>query len=442
MILGNGRLFTLGKESRCVPGGAVAMEDGLITEVGETAALRAKYPQAEFVDAEGGVILPGFINAHNHIYSAFARGLSIRGYNPRSFDDILEGQWWRMDRAMTLEDTALSAKATFVDCIRNGVTTVFDHHASFGSIEGSLQAIAAAAREHGVRVSLCYEVSDRDGPVKAKAAVMENAAFIKACLQDESDMVKGMMGMHASFTISDETMALCREHTPGEVGFHIHVAEGMTDVRDALQKYGKRVVARLFDQEILGGHTVAGHCVHITGLEMDLLKDTGTMVVHNPQSNMGNAVGCPPTLHMMQRGVRMGLGTDGYTNDMLESMKAANCLHKHHLEDPTVAWAEVPRMLLSGNAAMAARFFHTPLGELRPGAAADVIALSYDPLTPMDADNLNGHMLFGMSGRDVTTTIVGGVLRMKDRQIVGVDTTALYAKCREQARKFWNRINA
>jgi cytosine/adenosine deaminase-related metal-dependent hydrolase len=145
---------------------------------------------------------------------------------------------------------------------------------------------------------------------------------------------------------------------------------------------------------------------------------------------------------MMRKGVLVGLGTDGYTNDMLESMKAANCLHKHHLEDPAAAWAEVPQMLLCGNAAMAARFFQTPLGELRPGAAADIIALDYDPLTPMDAGNLHGHMLFGMSGRDVTATVVNGVLRMKDRQIVGVDLAALYAQCREQAAKFWNRINA
>lgn len=442
LLLGNGQLFTLGTKNRCIPNGAVFMKDGLISEVGETGTLRRKYPQAEFIDAKGGAILPGFINVHNHIYSAFARGLSIQGYSPKDFDDILEGQWWRMDRAMTLEDTRLSALATYVDCIRNGVTTVFDHHASYGSIEGSLSVIADAARQLGVRTSLCYEVSDRDGPQKARAAVMENANFIQKCQNDKSDKVKGMMGLHASFTLSDATLALCREYTPDDAGFHVHVAEGMTDVWDSLSKYGRRVVERLFDQKILGRHTVAGHCIHVGMREMDLLKETDTMVVHNPESNMGNAVGCPPTLTLMQHGVLTGLGTDGYTNDMLESMKAANCLHKHHLQNPTVAWAEVPQMLLQNNAAIAARFFKTPLGELKEGAAADVIVIDYDPLTPMTENNMNGHMLFGMNGRDVTTTIIAGELRMKNREVLHVDTQKLFAQCRKQAQDFWNRINA
>ncbi len=250
------------------------------------------------------------------------------------------------------------------------------------------------------------------------------------------------MGMHASFTLSDATLALCRENTPAGVGFHIHVAEGMDDVYDSLKKYHKRLINRLFDNDILGEKTICGHCIHVNGLEMDILKQTNTMVVHNPESNMGNAVGCPPTMEMVHRGIVTGLGTDGYTNDMYESMKVANVLHKHNLCDPNAAWGEVPQMLFYGNPAIGARYFQHQLGVLEEGAAADVIVSDYDPLTPLTADNINGHTLFGLTGRSIVTTIINGKVRMKDRELVGIDEHEIMAKSREHAQAMWNRINS
>ncbi|MCL2837251.1 MAG: putative aminohydrolase SsnA, partial [Defluviitaleaceae bacterium] len=345
LLIGGGRLITRGADNRLIENGCVAVEGRLIKEVGDTGELRAKYQGSEYINAKGGVIMPGLINAHNHIYSAFARGLSIKGYSPNNFLEILDGLWWTIDRHLPVEDTYWSAMATYLDCIRNGCTTVFDHHASYGGIKGSLFAIADAAKELGVRTCLCYEVSDRDGEAKMREAVAENAEFIKMARNDGTDMVKGMMGLHASFTLSGKTLGLCREHTPEGIGFHIHVAEGMADVYDSLKKYGKRVINRLYDHDILGEKTVTGHCIHVNGTEMDIIKETGTMVVHNPESNMGNAVGIPPCMEMMKRGILLGLGTDGYTNDMFESEKVANVIHKHVLCDPNAAWGEVPKML-------------------------------------------------------------------------------------------------
>ncbi len=442
LLVGNGRLLTRGENHRLIEDGCVAADGRLIKEVGETKELRAKYPGAEFIDAKGGVIMPGLINAHNHIYSAFSRGLSIKGYAPKSFLDILDGLWWTIDRNLLVEDTRWSAMATYLDCIKNGCTTVFDHHASYGGIRGSLFAIAEAAKELGVRTCLCYEVSDRDGEEKAREAVAENAEFIRCADKDDTDMVKAMMGMHASFTLSDKTLGLCRENTPEGVGFHVHVAEGMADVYDSLKKYGKRVINRLFDHDILGKNTITGHCIHVNGAEMDVIKDTDTMLAHNPESNMGNAVGIPPCMEMMKRGILLGLGTDGYTNDMFESEKVANVIHKHVLCDPTVAWGEVPQMLFKNNALMANRSFKTKLGVLEPGAAADIAVSDYNPLTPMAADNCDGHILFGMTGRSVITTIINGVVKMKDRELIGIDEQAIMAKCREQAANMATRINS
>ena len=441
LVLGNGRLFTRDDENPMIENGAVAMDGKTIAAVGTTEEIKAKYPDAEYIDAKGGVIMPGFINMHEHIYSALGRGLSINGYSPKGFLDILDGLWWTLDNHLNNKQNYLSAMATYIDSIKNGCTTTFDHHASFGEIKDSLFALGDAAKETGIRSCMCYEISDRNGMEKARESVLENEAWAKHALADDTDMIAGMMGMHAQFTISDETMAFAAEHKPEGIGYHIHVAEGIEDLHHCLKTYGKRIVDRLYDNDILGSKTLLGHCIYVNEHEMDLIKETDTMVVHNPESNMGNACGCPPTMHMMHKGILCGLGTDGYTHDMTESYKVANVLHKHSLCDCNAAWGEVPEMLFNNNAIMANRYFKTPLGKLKEGYASDAIILDYDPLTPMNAGNLNGHILFGISGRYVTTTVCDGKVLMKDRELVNLDEAKIMADCRQAAAELAKSIN-
>ena len=441
LIIGNGRVVTRDSANPYIESGAVAIEGTQIKKVGDLETLKKEFPDAEFIDAKGKIIMPAFINAHEHIYSAFARGMSVNGYDPKGFLDILDGMWWTIDRNLTLNDTYLSAMATYIDCIKNGVTTIFDHHASFGSIEGSLFEIERAAKETGVRSCLCYEISDRDGMDKARASVKENADFIRHALKDDTGMIAGMMGMHAQFTISDETMELAAANKPDGVGYHIHVAEGIEDLHHCLKHYGKRIVDRLMDHGILGEKTLLGHCIYVNEHEMDLIKDTNTMVVHNPESNMGNACGCPPTMRMVQKGILTGLGTDGYTHDMMESWKVANVLHKHSLCDPNAAWGEVPQMLFEGNAKIANRYFKKQLGVLKEGAAADVIVIDYDPLTPMNESNINGHLMFGVNGSMVQTTVCNGKVLMKDREVLVCDEAKVMADCRQAAKELADDIN-
>lgn len=440
-LIGNGRLFTRDEKNSFFENGAVVWTDNTIVEVGDFETLKKKYADAEFIDAKGGVIHPAFINTHEHIYSALARGLSIKDYAPNGFLEILDGLWWTIDRNLDNDLTKLSAEATYLECIKNGVTTIFDHHASFGEISGSLFAIEEAARDFGVRSVLCYEISDRDGKEKAHAAIKENVDFAKHALSLKDDFIKGMMGMHASFTISDETMELCRKEKPKEIGYHIHVAEDILDLHRCLKEHGKRIVDRLYDWDVLGEKTLLAHCIYVNPHEMDLIRDTNTMVVHNPESNMGNACGCPPTMEIVHKGILTGLGTDGYTHDMIESWKVANVLHKHHLVDPGAAWAEVPEMLFQGNARIANRYFEKKLGVLEKGAAADIIITDYIPPTPMNAGNLNGHMLFGMNGRSVVTTVGNGKILMKNRELQGIDEERCLAKIREGAARLEKKIN-
>ena len=440
-LIANGKLITRDSAMPYLENGGVAVEGAKILEVGETAALKAKYPQSEFIDAKGMVIMPAFINAHSHIYSGLARGLSIKGHNPTNFFEVLDGMWWNIDRHLTLEDTRRSAYTTYIDSIKTGCTTVFDHHASYCEIEGSLFAIEEVAKELGVRTCLCYEVSDRDGEAKCDAAIQENADFIAHCEKEQDPMVKAMFGGHALFTISDRTFEKMVKANDGRTGFHIHVAEGMNDVYDSLQKYGTRSVNRLLNQGILGPKTLLGHCIHVNPAEMDIIKETGTMVVNNPESNMGNAVGCSPILQMIQKGILVGMGTDAYTFDMLESLKVALIIQRHHACLPNVAWCEVTDMLFKNNREICAKYFPDPLGILKAGAAADVIVMDYKPFTPFGGDNIDGHMIFGMTGRQCETTMCNGRLLMKDRQLIGIDEEAVNARTLEVSKKLWGRLN-
>jgi cytosine/adenosine deaminase-related metal-dependent hydrolase len=222
-------------------------------------------------------------------------------------------------------------------------------------------------------------------------------------------------------------------------GFHVHTAEGIDDLFDSLKKYGKRVVERLNDASILGPQSIAVHCIHINAREMDILKHTDTVVVHNPESNMGNAVGCSAALHMMDKGILMGLGTDGYTTDMLESFKVANIIHKHNLGDPSVGWGESAQMLLTNNAKICARHFNKPLGVIEKGALADIIIVDYDAPTPITESNTSSHILFGMTGRSVRSTMINGRFVMKDRELLTADEREVYSKARELAAAFWER---
>ena len=441
LLIANGRVITRDSANPYFEDGAVVIDGTRIKEVGERAALEAKYPEASFVDAHGGVIMPGLINAHTHIYSGLARGLSIEGNNPTNFYEILDGTWWNIDRHLTLDGTRACAYATILDSIRNGVTTLFDHHASFKEIEGSLFAIRDVAKELGIRACLCYEVSERDGEEKCLAGIKENGAFSRWAAKEGDDMIAAMFGGHALFTISDATFEKMVEENNGLTGFHIHVSEGLDDVYDSMNKYGTRSVHRLLANGILGKKTMLGHCIHINPAEMDIIKETGTWVVNNPESNMGNAVGCAPVLKMMEKGIPVCMGTDAYTHDMLESLKAFLCIQRHNACMPNVAWGEGVTMLFENNRNIAEQYFGVPVGILREGAAADVIVMDYKPFTPFSDENIDGHMIFGMMGKNCRTTVINGRVVYRDRAFVDIDEDKINAWTLEQSKQLWGELN-
>ena len=441
LLIGNGMMVTRDPKTPYFTDGCVAIEEKVIAAVGKTEDLKVKYPGAKFIDAGGGLIMPGFINAHMHYYSAFSRGMFTKDPPAQNFSEVLERLWWRLDKALTLEDTYYSALICMIDCIKNGTTTVLDHHASPHAVKGSLFAIAKAARKTGVRSSLSYEVSDRDGEKIMREGIVENMDFIRHSKAEGDDLLHGMFGLHASVTLSDETLAACREAMGSDnAGFHVHVAEGPADELDSEKKYGKRILERFNEYGLLGDKSIAVHCIHLNDREIEILKETGTAVVHNPESNMGNAVGVTPVLKMCERGLLIGLGTDGYVSDMLQSYKMANALQKHAARHPNVAWGEIPTMLFENNLAIAGRYFKTPVGRLTKGYSADVIISDYAPPTSLSDVNINGHLLFGASGRSVVTTVARGKVLMENRKLVEIDELEIAAKARELSAKVWERF--
>ncbi len=440
MLLINGTLAIFDGHRQLVEDGALRIQDGVITEVSTTPHLLAAYPADDVLDARGGLVMPGLICAHTHFYGAFARGMALPGVAPASFTEILERLWWRLDKLLTLEDIRYSTLVCLADAIRHGTTTLFDHHASPSAVSGSLDTIAAAVEQAGVRACLCYEVSDRDGAAAADAGLLENARFI-ARLGTRPGLLAASLGLHASFTLSDRTLERARALAEElEVGFHVHVAEDLADVQDSVRRSGSRVVPRLAKYGILGHRTIAGHCVHVDAEEIGLLAATGTWVVHNPRSNMNNAVGTADVPGMLAAGIPVGMGNDGFSNNMFSEMKAAYLLHKHAAGDARVMPADqVVGMAMENNAQMARCFFSPPLGQLVPGASADLIILDYDPPTPLTAANLPWHLIFGVDGGQVNTTMVCGKVLMRDRRLTTLDGKEIHARSRELAAKLWAR---
>lgn len=433
----NGIVVTLGKNNQVLWNSSVVTEGEQVVAVGDSAKMKQSYPKAEVVDCKGKIILPGFICTHHHFYSTMARGMAIPGEPASNFVEILERLWWKLDMALSAEDITLSAQIPLIECIRNGTTTVIDHHASPSMRDGSLDLIEDAVRKAGVRASLCYEVSDRNIP---GGGIAENERFIKKTGKGDGQ-IASMMGLHASFTLSDETLEKCVGIAKDAgVGCHVHVAEDAADREDSISKYGMPTVQRLHKKYVSGEKSIFVHCVHIDDAEMDTIASTKTIVVHNPESNMNNAVGVTKLFDLLKKGVLVGLGTDGMSSDMLAQMRCAYLLHRLANHDPRVAFVEAPQLLLQNNAEICERQFGLRLGEIAPGHPADLAIIDYQPPTPLNEGNFLGHLIFGLVDATVDTTVCRGKILMKNKKVLSLDEERIAARSRELAPKMWQRL--
>jgi putative selenium metabolism protein SsnA len=446
MIIHNVSIITWGEAAQILDDHAVLIKDGLIRKLGPSAAMLKNNPEADLLDAGGKYLMPGNICAHTHFYGAFARGMAIPGKAPRDFPEILRKLWWPLDKALTEEDVRYSALVSLVDAIKHGTTTLIDHHASPNAIHGSLDAIADAVEQSGLRAVLCYEVTDRDGPDKAQAGIAENLRFLERTRDGHvaGGLIQGTFGLHASLTLSDKTLEACRKAVPDEIGFHIHVAEHEADEYDSLFKSNLRVVDRLQEHGILGERTIVAHAIHVDSREIELLAESGSWVSHQPRSNMNNGVGVAEIESLLRSNINVCLGNDGFSNAMWEEWKTAYLLHKVWHRDPRrLPGDRVTELAVYNNARLVNVFFpDAPIGEIREGAQADIILVDYHPTTPLTAGNLPWHILFGFHESMVTTTIVAGKVLMHDRELLTLDESEITERSRELVPHVWERYQS
>ena len=334
----------------------------------------------------------GLVCGHHHLYSALARGMPAPPRQPTDFRSILEQVWWRLDTALDLEMLRWSAMLGAVEALQCGTTAIIDHHESPNAIEGSLDVIAQACAEVGVRVSCAYGVTDRHGADGARRGLEENERFLRAG-------GRGMVGVHAAFTCDDATLeAVADLAARTGVGVHIHVAEGVDDLAA-----GARLERLATDDWLIV------HCVHLD-------RPLPGTIAHNPRSNMNNAVGYASPTQWTNRVV---LGTDGIGADMLEEMRLAYVALRAHdvTSSPDTVWG----WLEEGY-----RFF--------PEARHDRVRWSYD-----HADSA-WHVAFTPGIRAIDVVSGDGEVLLRDGRPTRVDLDEVRAKAAEQAARLFTHL--
>lgn len=354
---------------------------------------------------------PGRINAHTHIYSGLAPlGMPEPKVPPENFVQILERIWWRLDRALDEDSLRASARLYAAEALLAGTTTLIDHHESPNFIEGSLDVLADACQELGIRALLCYGATERnDGRREAERGLAECRRFIR---DNRRPLVKGVVALHASFTVSDETIAeaaqLCREL---DTVMHVHVAEDLADVADANERGYEGPLERLLALDALPIGSILAHCVHCGAQQVRSADEHDLWIVQNPRSNRGNRVGYPGALSASGR---VAIGTDGYPAHMDDEAVALEEEAELHGDDP-----EEARARLTAGYSLAGERFGLALAPLAAGSTADVVARE------------NGRACH---------VVVNGELVVRDGQLLTADIEEIRAHAQEQAPRLWERM--
>lgn len=417
-----------------VESASLSLDGGLIVNRADT--IQPK-PGDEVIDCGGCVVLPGLVNGHTHLYSALATGMPPPAKAPANFQEILKYVWWRLDRALDPASIHTSAKIGALQALRSGTTTLIDHHASPNCIDGSLDLIAGGINSIGLRGVLCYEVTDRNGPAASISGIAENRRYIEKCNQHNDGKFGALVGAHASFTCNNHTMEqLGSLAEKFNTGIHIHVAEDPCDERITHEKHKVSLIKRLIEFGLLRTDSIFAHGIHFNDEAIAHLNDVGTTIAHNTRSNMNNAVGYAP-LTKYQCPVQ--LGTDGIGADMFAEAQAA--WFKSRDARAGLSPNDITRFL-ANSARRASRSLGVTLGQLRPGAVADINITNYKPFTELKNKNLAGHLIFAMNSGCIQDVLVAGEWKLRERKATCIDEEQTAANAREEATKLWKRMES
>ncbi|MFC1784836.1 amidohydrolase family protein [Candidatus Neomarinimicrobiota bacterium] len=432
-LLTNIRLIDPFGDIEYIENGHILIEDETIVKTGAGSA--PKIAVDETINLNGKTVLPGMINAHTHLYSALALGMPPPSKTPNNFVEKLQEIWWKLDLALDKDSTKASFEAGLMECLKSGVTTVFDHHSSPNFSNGSLKLLASIADKYGQNISIAFETTDRNGNDKFELGLKENINSINK-FQDNS-FVHPLFGLHASFTLSDESLQTIFSKLKGlhNWGIHIHVAEDKADEQDAKLKGYKSVIDRLNKFKLINEHSFIIHGIHSNDSDIELLKKSRATLVHNPTSNANNRVGMLPNSSISL--MNAGLGTDGMRVNMLEEAQQGILIRSSHLKggETTINYLE---LLFKNNPEITSRVFGRKIGHLSPGNQADLAIYNYHPRTVITKENFSGHILFGFSKpNDVYTR---GKLRIKDCKFVDAHEGDIKQNAQKYSQILWKNI--
>ncbi|MCK4715340.1 MAG: amidohydrolase family protein [Candidatus Marinimicrobia bacterium] len=415
-IIGNG-IITDGF-SFLLEDGAIEVENGRIKQIGKTDELKSE--NVEFFDLQNRLVLPGLLNPHHHLYSALATGISPIGETD-NFTKVLKNLWWHLDQNLDEESIYYSALYGLINSVKYGVTTIFDHHASMNYISGSLQLIEKAFKEIGVKGLLCYEISDRIGEKAVPQQLDENIRFWES--HKGNPNIWGLLGLHANFTLSEETLALIKQRKPADLSIHIHCGEDKADMQYCTDNGYKGPVHRLHEYGLLSPNSLLAHCIHLSPKDYDIIRKIQPVIISNPESNANNNVG-EMDLSKIEK---YCLGTDGMTGNILGTMRSHFLRQNGKISQPLDILFQYPGNILK-------RFFPDS-GALEVGKTADLAVTDYIPVTGINLDNLFYHLIFGVEGQKMYMTISDGKILYKDGKIQTIDEEEIIAKVKQAAQK-------
>ena len=388
----------------------------------------------EIIDGRGALLMPGLVCAHTHIYSKFARGLALP-FNPKNFQEILDQMWWKLDRHIDNETSYYSGIVAAADFLRDGVTTIIDHHASGQEISGSLASLKkAVCDEASMRALFAFEVSDR---FNVDEAIEENISFIR---NFKTPHAAGLFGLHASMSLSEDTLNQVSARLKG-APIHIHVAESEMDEEDAINKYGERVVERLDRHGLINEDSLLIHCVHVNDKELDIIKRRQAAIVVNVTSNMNNAVGLPNINKFREKEIPVMIGNDGLSSGIANEY--INVLYSAHLLNKKPTAFDLGNLLemINRGYEYVSRLLGVKLGRIEAGYEADLLLMPYVPPTALDESNVLGHLFYGlMHAFKPSDVFVAGNHLLKNYELANKKLVLEYEKSQGVADRLWNRI--
>jgi len=389
----------------------------------------------QVLDLDGVTVMPGNVNAHTHLYSAFAAGMPLPKRPMETFTDTLTEFWWPYDRALDSEAVYLCALAGCWDAVRCGTTLLFDHHSSLSYVDESLDRVEQALTEIGLRACLCYEVTDRGGKGLRDIMLQENERYLQKLRDNPQRGVarfRGMVGAHASFTLEERTLELIagicqRQAAP----VHMHLAEGTTD-REVSQEHGwKDPLDRLVQFGLVRKGSLFVHGVDLSPLDMQTLGEREAWLIHCGRSNMHSRVGRAPVDRFP---ARCALGTDGLDDNMWCELRTTFFRGNEGGRGP-LGYDGAIRFWL-GNYRLAREVFGEAFGSLDVGAPADFIILENFQKTPLTTETWLSHLLYDFHPWDIDAVYVGGRRVYKNGDSAPIETSALH----EVAGRIWRAM--